>query len=320
MPDAARRGAPSVVFHARDAGPARGLLEEFEALRRGAYPWLLDSGGSDRHLGRFSFAGADPWAVLCARGSGVELDVRRAVHPDWPVGRHRVGDDVFAALRQIVPSDASGDGGASDAIPFVGGAVGYLGYELVERLERVRLSAREGAPFADAAFLLVDALLAYDHGAGRLWRCGLGFGADAPAARAAAEARVADLAHASEPTSADRRAADVMHFGPFATHVRKRHDAASYGAVVDVVKEAIAAGEVYQACLTHRIETDFVGNPWRLYQNLRLTNPAPFAAYFDLPEGAILSSSPERFLRVDGEGRVEARPIKGTSAGGPGRA
>jgi aminodeoxychorismate synthase component I len=310
---AARHGRAAVAFHVRDAGPAPGLLEAFEPLRGGACPWLLDSARADARLGRFSFAGAEPWAVLRARGREVELRVRRAVHPDWPVGRHRLGDDPFAALRRVVPAAASGDGGPTDAIPFVGGAVGYLGYELVEGLEPVRLGAREGAPFADATFLLVDALLAYDHGAGRLWRCGLGFGADAPAARAAAEARVAELARAAvaappaAPPPVPRRRA----------RARARHDAASYGALVDVVKEAITRGDVYQACLTHRIEADFDGDPWGLYRRLRRTNPAPFAAYLALPEGAILSSSPERFLRVDGEGRVEARPIKGTRECGP---
>lgn len=307
----ARCDRPVVVLRARDVGPAASLVDPFDRLRRGPYPWLLDSAAPDGHLGRFSFAGTDPWAVLRAWGREVELDVRRAVHPEWPVGRHRVGDDVFEALRRLVPADATGDFGASDAIPFLGGAVGYLGYELVEQLEPVRLAAREGAPFADATFLLVDTLLAYDHAAGRLWHCGVGFGTDAFAARASAEARLEALARAPV-TSPERNRADAPG-GPFATRARKRHDAGSYGALVEVVKEAIAEGELYQACLTHRIETDFLGDPWRLYQRLRLRNPAPFAAYLDLPEGTILSSSPERFLRVDGDGRIEARPMKGTS-------
>jgi len=312
----ARRRRVAVALHARDAGPAPGLLDACESLRAGAGPRWLDSARADARLGRYSFAGADPWAVLRARGRAVELCVRRAVHPVWPVGRHRLGDDPFAALRRLVPADAEPVGGVAETIPFLGGAVGYLGYELVERLEAVRVSARDGAPFADLGFLLVDALLAYDHAEGRLFCCGLGFGADAATARAAAAARVDDLERAAAARPRARAASACS--GRAGSHPRPprvwaRHDAESYGALVCAVKQAIADGDVYQACLTHRLEAPFEGDPWLLYQRLRALNPAPFAAYLELPEGAILSSSPERFLRVDAAGEVEARPIKGTS-------
>ena len=74
----------------------------------------------------------------------------------------------------------------------------------------------------------------------------------------------------------------------------------------------MGAGRVYQACLTHRLEQDFAADPWLLYRTLRRLNPAPFAAYLELPELAFVGSSPERFLRVGTDGRAESRPIKGT--------
>jgi aminodeoxychorismate synthase component I len=90
-------------------------------------------------------------------------------------------------------------------------------------------------------------------------------------------------------------------------------DVASYRKAVEAIAEEIAAGELYQACLTYRIDRPFPGDPWQLYRALRRRDPAPFAAYLELPEVAIASSSPERFLRVDDAGRVESRPIKGTA-------
>jgi len=81
---------------------------------------------------------------------------------------------------------------------------------------------------------------------------------------------------------------------------------------VDGAKGEIAAGNAYQVCLTHRMDRDFGGDPWDLYRRLRLHNPAPFACYLELSEGVIVGNSPERFLRLDGNGRVESRPIKGT--------
>jgi para-aminobenzoate synthetase component 1 len=89
-------------------------------------------------------------------------------------------------------------------------------------------------------------------------------------------------------------------------------DELSYGKAIETAKEEIAAGNVYQACLTHRMERPFAGDGWNVYKTLRRINPAPFASFFELPEVTIAGSSPERFLKVDGERRVESRPIKGT--------
>jgi para-aminobenzoate synthetase component 1 len=81
---------------------------------------------------------------------------------------------------------------------------------------------------------------------------------------------------------------------------------------VETILGEIAAGEVYQACLTHRLELDYPGDPWDLYRELRRASPAPFACFLELPEVSVVGSSPERFLRVLPDGRVESRPIKGT--------
>ena len=74
----------------------------------------------------------------------------------------------------------------------------------------------------------------------------------------------------------------------------------------------LAAGESYEVCLTDQISTDASPDPFALYRQLRRTNPSPFAAFLRFGENAIVSSSPERFLSVDRERQVQARPIKGT--------
>jgi para-aminobenzoate synthetase len=79
----------------------------------------------------------------------------------------------------------------------------------------------------------------------------------------------------------------------------------------------MAAGESYEVCLTDQIETDATPDPWQLYRHLRHSNPAPFAAYLKLGEVAVVSSSPERFLSVDRDRTVQARPIKGTAKRSP---
>jgi para-aminobenzoate synthetase component 1 len=100
---------------------------------------------------------------------------------------------------------------------------------------------------------------------------------------------------------------------------------ATYLERVELLRDAIAQGELYQANLTRRLESPFSGDPWPLYPRLRAGNPAAFGAYLDLgvsAEGprALLSASPEAFLAVDATGLVTTDPIKGTRPRGATRA
>ena len=87
---------------------------------------------------------------------------------------------------------------------------------------------------------------------------------------------------------------------------------AGYLEAVSKVRDYILAGDIFQANLSQRLEAPLRESPWTLYRRLRALNPAPFAAYLDMDGVRVLSASPERFLRVDADGAVEARPIKGT--------
>ena len=93
---------------------------------------------------------------------------------------------------------------------------------------------------------------------------------------------------------------------------------AEYLDAVARVREYIYAGDIFQANLSQRFEAPLSDTPWELYQRMRTRNAAPFAAYFECPGAAIVSASPERFLRVDVDGHVETRPIKGTRPRGVG--
>ena len=100
--------------------------------------------------------------------------------------------------------------------------------------------------------------------------------------------------------------------------LRSRPDRAAFEASVERIVATIRAGDIFQTNLSQRFEAPLTESPWSLYRRLRRLNAAPFAALMELPEAAILSASPERFLRVDGQGHVQTRPIKGTSPRGIG--
>ncbi|WP_194755383.1 aminodeoxychorismate synthase component I [Aliidiomarina indica] len=85
-----------------------------------------------------------------------------------------------------------------------------------------------------------------------------------------------------------------------------------YTQKIQQIHDYLRAGDCYQINLAQRFQAEFQGHPWHAYVALRQANQAPFSAYFNLPEGQILSVSPERFLQTHADGQVETRPIKGT--------
>jgi para-aminobenzoate synthetase component 1 len=289
----------------RELSPALGLLARFEALRGRPYPWLLDSSLPSARLGRWSFAGAEPYAILRVRGELSELECRRAVHPGLRVGLHRLDSPPLEALRAFTPP--SPEAGAPLPMPFAGGAVGYFGYELAGCFEALPAAAEDELGVPDAVLLLVDRVLAYDHLSGSGFAVGLGFGETAAAARASAERAADEVALASEQPS-ERR----IHRQSLIASASDTFDESAYAKAIERAREEIAAGNVYQACLTRRLERGFGGDPWELHLALRRRNPAPFACFFELPEATIVGSSPERFLLVGADGLVQSRPIKGT--------
>ncbi len=293
-------------------------LAWLRALRGGSSPWLLESALPGHPLSRFSFAGSDPYAVL--RGWArprrrVEIEGRRAVRPDLPLGRRVSQESPLRALRRLLPRTRAIEG-AARALPFAGGAVGWFGYELARDLDDLSLAAHDDLGLPDATWLLVDRLVAVDAASGESWALGLGFGADAGEAREAASRAAAELAGRLAGVVPDTGPVTADRVRPVAAH--GTFDESSYPKAVEAIRDQIALGNVYQACLTQRLEAAFAGDPLDLYSCLRAVNPAPFAAYLELPEAVVVGSSPERFLRVDADGGVESRPIKGTRARGPG--
>ncbi|MBW2270536.1 MAG: aminodeoxychorismate synthase component I [Deltaproteobacteria bacterium] len=284
-------------------------LAVFPALRREPCPWLLDSALRGERLGRYSFAGASPWALLRANDGVLELDVRRSVAGGPAPGCTRVGEDLMALSRRWLPrlpADAS-----APPVPFVGGALALLGYELAAGLEPVELRGIDDLALPDATLLLVDRLIAWDHVARRAFACALGFGSSESQARCSAAESLEATGAWLEPVApaAPRRMRGAKLSGVAAP---QPFDANGYAKAVSQIKGEIEAGNVYQANLTQRMERRFLGDSWELYRTLRRINPAPFACFVELPEVAVVGSSPERFLKVEIDGRVESRPIKGT--------
>jgi para-aminobenzoate synthetase component 1 len=300
-----------------------------EMLQGLPYRLLLDSAARGTRLGRYSFLMADPIAVVRSKGTRTEYVAvsSNTVRP--------VGADVLSEVRTLL------DAHRGDAIPglppFQGGAAGYLAYDWGRTLERLPSCRYDDLPLPDVVLGIYDWVIAWDHDEARAWVVSTGLpetAADARRHRAAR--RAADIQTRIESDAASSGTPDDVDEAPSTSggeapsfpvlggwwdrrlDVRSAFTHEGYLDAVRRVREYILAGDIFQANLSQRFDARMCEAPWELYLRMRQRNAAPFAAYFDTPHGEVLSASPERFLRVDVDGRVETRPIKGTRPRGIG--
>ena len=265
----------------------------FGAVCARAGSFFLDSAQACGGLGAWSFIGFDPFLVFRAKGGATTL-VRDGA------AEARNGDPL-AELRSVLGQHRAG---SVPGLPFSGGAVGCLSYELCKPCGRIPRTHPDEEAIPDAEFGFYDGVLALDHGSGRTLIVANPVG-ERDAARIVRDMRAIvgeSLARrpesGSSPVPAWRR--------PLSNFTKEQ-----YFAAVGRIREYIAAGDVYQVNLTQRFEAPMPCGPYELYRRLRRRSPAPFGSYLNLGSLQVVGSSPERFLRIRGR-RVETRPIKGT--------
>ncbi|MGW8483538.1 aminodeoxychorismate synthase component I [Microbacterium sp. NPDC055903] len=198
-------------------------------------------------------------------------------------------EDAAAPGRTRVDTAPSSD---PSAPPFHGGWVGWQDYESGARAVGAPVAGSSGTP----AWVRVDRAIAVDHARDAVWALA------APAEIVAWSREVEHLcATASSPEPRDAAAAEAV----------ARHSPADYAALIERCRDAIRAGSAYQLCLTTRFTVPGEHDPVQAYLRLRAATPAHHGGFIRIGERALLSASPELFLRTEG-GRVSTRPIKGT--------
>jgi len=302
-----------------------GAPELFHVIKDRPCSFFLDSGMDPQRLGRYSFMGSDPFLVVSSRGSevaltrGQESEVRQGNPFDIVCGLL----EAYALDRGPAP------------VPFVGGAVGYFGYDLCHFVERVPSTAADDLEVPECYFAFYDSVIAFDHREGKAYLVTTGLPELEEGRRLeSARLRLAELkaryfaCSASGASGGSREQgtrtgepscrADVAVSAALHDHeegkevlLRSSFTREEYVRAVDRVREYIAAGDVFQVNLSQRFDADLHFSAYELYRRLRAVNPAPFASYLDFPGVTVVSASPERFIKRQGD-FVETRPIKGT--------
>ncbi|MEO8496082.1 MAG: anthranilate synthase component I family protein, partial [Planctomycetota bacterium] len=283
----------------RELQPSPQPVDVFRRLSQQRHCLFLDSALRHETLGRHSFVTADPFQFVTAEA-----------------GEHDPLDRIESKLTRL-RSDT-----IPDLPPFQGGAAGLLSYDLCRNFERVPKPKHDEFAVPTLAVGIYDVVIAFDHLQQRAWIISQGFPETDPRRRH--ERAVARLEQFEAWLDSDaimdrnflQAAIDETDLAPqFAVagseHVTSNFSRESYLAAVRRVIDYIYAGDVFQVNLSQRLLCRAADDPVSLYLRLRERNAATFAGYFDLGDFQIVSASPERFVQVR-DGRVEARPIKGT--------
>jgi para-aminobenzoate synthetase component 1 len=252
--------------------------------RRGAV--LLDSARPYSHEGRFDLLSSDPVAQVESRGG---------VTREWQAGRERtVSGSPFKVLATLLDELAPRGWQLPGEWPFTGGAIGWFGYGLGARLART--PQRDPGALPDLRVGIHGWALMQDH---ELRRTAAVF--TPLVGHALRQEILRELGQAITPPE-PFRTTSAFH---------SNMDRAAYACAFARIREYILSGDVYQVNFAQRLSADASGDPWEAYLRLRRRMASPFSAFMADGDTALLSLSPERFLRVSG-GRVETRPIKGT--------
>ena len=302
-------GSPSPLILTRPA-PSASSFELYTKIASARCPsFLFESGTGDGTMGRYSYFGVDPYQTLYGKGEMCVCSIQGRVDPGTSPFQYVTH---FLNRQQIVRPP--------EAPPFFGGAVGYLSYDLARQFERLPSLALDDLACPELEFAFFDLVGAIDHELNHLLLMfcpPLDRFLGEPREKLFREGRdrLADFeARLTRPDMVDIHESHLgrLTFTP-------EQEQAIYGQNVRRCQEYIAAGDIYQANLSHRFHVtssafSSLGNlqtDLSAYSRLRALNPSPFSGILRFDGVRLISSSPERLVRLEGR-RADTRPIAGT--------
>lgn len=283
-------------------------VSAFLKLRQSAGCFLLESAEQGLRLGRYSFLGIKAWESI--RLVGTTVTVRRGgVDTYHDLGEH--GGDPFAFMAEHLSQYKVPP--LEDLPPFVGGAVGYFGYDCVRHVEHLPDAPPDDLGLPDMAFLLTDVIVVFDHLRHTMTLLTNIFCDEEPDFEVAYEAAVRRLAEVKarlrspipDPGWSLGRSQKVE------APVRSNFERERFLAGVARIREYISAGDAFQVVLSQRFEVPVNVSGLSIYRGLRAVNPSPYMYYMSFREFEVVGSSPEPLVTVTGR-RAETRPIAGT--------
>ncbi len=289
------------VFPADLLTPVSAYLRIAQGAR---YSFLLESVEGGEKIARYTFAGANPEEVFRYAGGACVLESRnRLVWEERdPVTFLRARMERFHPVR--LPG----------LPPLVAGAIGYFSYDMVRLIERLPKRLRDDIGLYDAMLMFYHGLIAFDHVQHRLWIVRNVFAAGDGALRTKYNAAVREIRRTrqllEQPVEAERPKKESKKRRP-ALRVKSNFRREEYLDAVRKAKNYIRAGDIFQVVISQRFSAKTKAEPFEVYRELRALNPSPYLFYLQMNDVAVVGSSPEMLVKVQGRD-VFYRPIAGT--------
>ncbi|HMS38212.1 MAG TPA: chorismate-binding protein, partial [Arachnia sp.] len=253
---------------------------------------------------RYSFVGVNTAATL------TERDGRAA----W-LGRELVGipegGDPLEVLQEVLSELATPS--TPGLPPFHAGMVGYLGYDVVRRLERLPETTVDDLHLPELTMMLASEVAVLDHHRGEVWLIAnaINYNASDEGVERAYVGAVAAVERMAEALRQPRQPLVVEEGEARLPEIRRQRTSEEYMALVEAAKEEIRAGEAFQIVVSQRFDVPTDADALQVYRALRLTNPSPYLYLLRLPGFAVVGSSPEALVTVT-DGLATTRPIAGS--------
>ncbi|MEN1935681.1 anthranilate synthase component I [Paenibacillus sp. 102] len=259
---------------------------------KGEKKFLLESSQLHQDKGRYSYLGRDPYGEVKSSGEAVEITIN---------GRtKKVEENVLQVLkRTLAPSKVE------SPFPFCGGAVGYIGYDVIRQYEDIGEELFDPIDIPEVHVLLYREFIVYDHLRQKLSFVYVYREEDTGSFEEVHERLQAYKQNVLK--AAEEHVTEIQSSLSFTSSITEE----KFCEMVEKAKEYIRAGDIFQVVLSQRLQSEFIGDSFALYRKLRIANPSPYMFYIDFQDYVVLGSSPESLLSVRDE-KVMTNPIAGT--------
>lgn len=287
-------------------------VSAFLKIDDGQYSYLLESVVGGEKWARYSFLGSSPSVII--RGKGDKIEIIRDGKKDNLSFKKDLLEIIKREMERYRPVSLSG-------LPrFFGGAVGYLGYDIVRFFEKIPDSGREGLGLPDLLFMITDTLLIFDSLAQKIKVVSNAYIHDGDTENAYEEAKgkieniIERLKTPLYPPLPRGELKGGYHesgiMNPALT-IESNITKEDFENMVRKAKDYIASGDIIQVVLSQRFQKDVSVPPFEIYRALRVINPSPYMYFLRFGDNSMIGSSPEILVRLEGE-TLEERPIAGT--------
>jgi anthranilate synthase component I len=264
----------------------------------GTKKFLLESSYKHEDSGRFSFIGANPIFELIGKINGGEILYKN--------GQCEVYlGNPFLKMKELITQKQFE---SKPNIPFTGGGIGYVGYDIVRQYEEIGSELPDTIVMPDIHLMFFEVFIVFDHLEQKIYLVGRPLLSETSIEDLESEI---SLLKNKILTKLEHEPVTTVEFSPFTSEVMKE----DFIKKVEKAKEYILHGDIFQVVISQRMKAEYKGNPFDFYRKLRIQNPSPYMYYIDFGTSIIAGASPESLISVHGD-RVVTNPIAGTKPRG----